>query len=154
MLRARLIDGRHVVNGGNLASESVKGDPWARLSRDQLRHSHGYHPVTTDLAGVLATGLFDQLLVFGSGMPDVVDHVVEARLVTEPPVQLPQGIYWFDGIEPRSCSWSPREAPPDRPSAFRPRPCRQVQLSTTPLPGRTSLGRALRRSSAAVRRWL
>jgi superfamily II DNA or RNA helicase len=72
----------------------------AAPARDQLRNRHGYHPVTTDLAGVLATGLFDQLLVFGSGLPDVIDHVVEARLVTEPPVQLPQGIYWFDGIDP------------------------------------------------------
>jgi len=72
----------------------------AAPGRDELRRAHGYHPVTTDLQAVLATRLFDQLLVFGSGIPDVVDHVAEARVVTAPPVQLPQGIYWFDAIEP------------------------------------------------------
>jgi superfamily II DNA or RNA helicase len=67
---------------------------------DVVRSSHGYHPVTTDLAELLRAGDFEQLLVFGPGVPDVVDLVSEARVVPEPPVVLPQGVYWFSGVSP------------------------------------------------------
>lgn len=67
---------------------------------EELSSSHGYHPVTTDLADLLAAARFDQLLVFGSGLPDIADQVAQVRLVAEPPAQLPIGIYWFAGIEP------------------------------------------------------
>src|SRR4051812_13991901 len=72
----------------------------AAPGREEIRGTHGYHPVTTDLGMLLATGLFDQLLVFGSGVPDVIGHVNETRLVPTPAVQLPQGVYWFTMIEP------------------------------------------------------
>ncbi|GGD24679.1 DEAD/DEAH box helicase [Nocardioides daphniae] len=62
--------------------------------------THGYHPVTTELEDVLRAGAFQQLLVLGPGVNDVVDLVNETRIVASPPVQLPQGIYWFSGIEP------------------------------------------------------
>lgn len=65
-----------------------------------VRSTHGYHPVTTDLDAILRSGGFEQLLVFGPGVPDVVDLVSEARVVTQPPVELPQGIYWFSGVSP------------------------------------------------------
>ena len=65
-----------------------------------LRSTHGYHPVTTDLDSILRAGGFEQLLVFGPGVPDVVDLVSETRVVPEPPVELPQGIYWFSGVSP------------------------------------------------------
>jgi hypothetical protein len=61
---------------------------------------HGYHPVTTDLEGILRGGAFSQLLVFGAAVNDVVDLVSEVMMVTIPPVELPQGIYWFSGVEP------------------------------------------------------
>ncbi len=65
-----------------------------------IRSQHGYHPVTTDLEEILRGAPFAQLLVFGPGIGDVVDLVDETRLVSTPPVQLPQGIYWFSGVEP------------------------------------------------------
>lgn len=65
-----------------------------------LRGTYGYHPVTSDLEEVLRRGEFDQLLVFGPGVTDVVEHVRDIRIVTQPPVELPQGLYWFTGIEP------------------------------------------------------
>jgi superfamily II DNA or RNA helicase len=65
-----------------------------------VRGTHGYHPVTSDLEEILRNGGFDQLLVFGPGIADVVEHVREIRIVVQSPVQLPQGVYWFSGVEP------------------------------------------------------
>ncbi len=70
------------------------------LSEELIRSTHGYHPVTTDLEQILTAGRFTQLLVFGPGVNDVVDQVADVRLVSEPPVKLPQGVYWFSGVEP------------------------------------------------------
>src|SRR4051794_15891769 len=72
----------------------------AAPNSDTLGSSHGYHPVTRDLPGVLAGHRFGQLLALGPGLGDVIDLVDEARLQTSPPVQLPQGIYWFSAVEP------------------------------------------------------
>ncbi len=65
-----------------------------------VRSTFGYHPLTSDLEEILRNGGFDQLLVFGPGVTDIVEHVREIRIVTQPPVQLPQGVYWFSGVEP------------------------------------------------------
>ena len=72
----------------------------AAPDRDVVQGTHGYHPLTSDLEEILRSGGFGQLLVFGPGVTDVVDHVREIRIVTQPPVQLPQGVYWFSGVEP------------------------------------------------------
>jgi Helicase conserved C-terminal domain/SNF2-related domain len=68
--------------------------------REVVRGTHGYHPLTSDLEEILRNGGFDQLLVFGPGVNDVAEQVHEIRIVTQPPVQLPQGVYWFSGAEP------------------------------------------------------
>ena len=65
-----------------------------------VRSTFGYHPLTSDLEEILRNGGFDQLLVFGGAIRDIVEHVREIRIVMQPPVQLPQGIYWFSGVEP------------------------------------------------------
>ena len=65
-----------------------------------VRGTHGYHPVASDLEQILRDGQFDQLLVFGPGVADVVEQVHEIRIVTKPPIQLPRGVYWFSGVEP------------------------------------------------------
>lgn len=70
-----------------------------------VRGSHGYHPVSTDLEVILRSGGFDQLLVFGESVPDVVEHVREIRVVVRPPVDLPRGVYWFSGVEPSGVLW-------------------------------------------------
>ncbi len=68
--------------------------------RSVITTTHGYHPVTTDLDDILRSGGFEQLLVFGPGVPDVIDLVTDARVIPEPPVELPQGVYWFSGVRP------------------------------------------------------
>ena len=65
-----------------------------------VRSTFGYHPLTSDLEEILRNAGFDQLLVFGGGIGDIVEHVREIRIVMQPPVQLPQGVYWFSGVEP------------------------------------------------------
>ena len=65
-----------------------------------VRSTFGYHPLTSDLEEILRNGGFDQLLVFGGGIRDFVEHVREIRIVMQPPVQLPKGVYWFSGVEP------------------------------------------------------
>jgi superfamily II DNA or RNA helicase len=68
--------------------------------REAIRGTHGYHPLTSDLEEILRSGEFDQLLVFGPGIGDVVEHVREIRILAQPPVQLPQGVYWFSETDP------------------------------------------------------
>ena len=58
---------------------------------DIVRTTHGYHPVTTDLDEILRSGGFEQLLVFGPGVPDVVDLVAEARVVARTADRAPTG---------------------------------------------------------------
>ena len=65
-----------------------------------VRGTFGYHPLTSDLEEILRNGGFDQLLVFGGGIRDFVEHVREIRIVMQPPVQLPKGVYWFSEVEP------------------------------------------------------
>ena len=65
-----------------------------------VRGTFGYHPLTSDLEEILRNAGFDQLLVFGGGIRDFVEHVREIRIVMQPPVQLPKGVYWFSGVEP------------------------------------------------------
>jgi superfamily II DNA or RNA helicase len=72
----------------------------AAPDREVVRGTHGYHPLASDLEVMLQSGGFDQLLVFGSGIKDVVEYVREIRIVTQPPVELPRGVYWFSGAEP------------------------------------------------------
>ncbi len=66
-----------------------------------IRDTDGYHPLTTDLEAIVAGNGFDELLVFGGGLKDVVAHVDRVRIQAQPPVQLPQGIYWFSGAVPK-----------------------------------------------------
>lgn len=67
---------------------------------DDVARSCGYHPLVTDLADLLAGGRFNQGLVLGPGVPDVVDSLKELRQIADPSVQLPQGIYWYSGVDP------------------------------------------------------
>lgn len=62
--------------------------------------THGYHPLTGDVRGVLEAGSFAEMLVIGSGVPDVVDLVQRVRLVHQSPRELPVGVYWFSGVSP------------------------------------------------------
>lgn len=70
------------------------------MSLLDLRGARGYHPLSSDIATYLSEVTFDQLLVLGAGVPDVVDSVSECRTLAVPPADLPTGIYWFDDVAP------------------------------------------------------
>lgn len=63
-----------------------------------LLSTFGYTPDIRDVEDLIATRLFDELLVVGMPVPDVDEHA-SVRVVTEPEVQLPQGLYWFSTDE-------------------------------------------------------
>lgn len=68
--------------------------------RSVIAATHGYHPLVADSVEVLSTRLFSDVLVLGPSVPDVGDLVQHLRHLSTPPVQLPEGIYWFSGETP------------------------------------------------------
>jgi hypothetical protein len=60
----------------------------------------GYHPLSTDLPELVRGTRFDELLVLGPSVPDVVDGVGTIKCLVDPAQRLPSGIYWFSGIHP------------------------------------------------------
>lgn len=60
----------------------------------QLAKTHGYYPDVTLVGDLLKSGMFDDFLVLGGPVPDA-DGQAAVRVVLEPEVQLPQGLYWF-----------------------------------------------------------
>ncbi|MEV6695328.1 helicase-related protein [Micromonospora sp. NPDC051196] len=65
-----------------------------------LAGTHGYHPLATDATAMLATGLFTDVLALGADLPDPPATVKRVRQIVAPPVSLPEGIYWFGGLDP------------------------------------------------------
>ena len=63
----------------------------AAPDREVVRGTHGYHPLASDLEVMLQSGGFDQLLVFGSGIKDVVEYVREIRIVTQLKIRTQSG---------------------------------------------------------------
>lgn len=57
----------------------------------------GYHPMADDLAFVLKRAAFDRAVVVGERITTLVDDVAEVRVAADCP--LPEGLYWFTGIE-------------------------------------------------------
>ena len=65
-----------------------------------VAQTHGYHPLVSDAVSLLSGGHFRELLILGTVVPDAADHVGEVRVVLEPPVDLPVGVYWFSRVDP------------------------------------------------------
>jgi hypothetical protein len=61
--------------------------------------SFGYHPDVDRLDVALDRGLFSRALVLDYPVRGLVDRVAECRVLWQPDVALPEGIYWFEGIE-------------------------------------------------------
>ena len=61
--------------------------------------SFGYHPDVECLRVALDSGTFSRALVLDYPVRGLVDQVDECRVLWHPDVALPEGIYWFDGIE-------------------------------------------------------
>ena len=61
--------------------------------------SFGYHPDVERLGVALDRGTFSRALVLDYPVRGLVDQVDECRVLWHPDIALPEGIYWFDGIE-------------------------------------------------------
>lgn len=83
--------------------------------RSVVASTHGYHPLVGDASELLAMRLFSDMLVLGSGVPDVGSLVQQVRHLAASPVELPEGIYWFSGVSPASILLVDAGAPPGAP---------------------------------------
>lgn len=61
--------------------------------------SFGYHPDVDGLNVVLGRTAFSRALVLDLAVRTLFDEVDECRVLWDPGVALPEGIYWFEGIE-------------------------------------------------------
>lgn len=61
--------------------------------------SFGYHPDVDRLDVALDRTSFSRALVLDYPVRGLVDRVPECRVLWQPDVALPEGIYWFEGIE-------------------------------------------------------
>jgi superfamily II DNA or RNA helicase len=61
--------------------------------------SFGYYPDVERLDVVLERASFSRALVLDFPVRNLVERVAECRVLWQPDVALPEGIYWFEGIE-------------------------------------------------------
>lgn len=61
--------------------------------------SFGYHPDPEQLDVALDRGEFARALVLDGPVRSLVSHVKECRVLGRPDVELPEGLYWFQGID-------------------------------------------------------
>lgn len=83
--------------------------------RSVVATTHGYHPLVGDAAELLSMRLFSDVLVLGPGVPDVGGLAQQLRHLATPPVQLPEGIYWFSGVTPAAVLVVDAGGPPGAP---------------------------------------
>nr|WP_306270521.1 helicase-related protein [Ornithinimicrobium sp. HY1793] len=60
----------------------------------------GYDPLTVDAEQLIGGGRISEVLVLGDDVPDIIDDVDDLRMVPQPEVSLPEGVYWFTGVTP------------------------------------------------------
>lgn len=61
--------------------------------------SFGYHPDVARLEAALERATFSRAVILECPVRELVDRVVECRILWEPSAQLPEGLYWFEGID-------------------------------------------------------
>lgn len=83
--------------------------------RSVIASSHGYHPVVGEIAELVGTGLFSDLLILGAGVPEIHGLVQHMRHLSTSPTPLPEGIYWFSGVDPTAVLLVDGGAPPGAP---------------------------------------
>jgi superfamily II DNA or RNA helicase len=63
------------------------------------RPSFGYYPDYENLNAALERGKFSRALVVGLAVDRVIDSAASCRIVWGPEVELPEGLYWFQGLD-------------------------------------------------------
>ncbi|MEU4364286.1 helicase-related protein [Promicromonospora sp. NPDC023987] len=59
----------------------------------------GYHPDFESLAAALDRGKFSRALVVGLAAERIFEAVASCRILWDPEVDLPEGLYWFQGLD-------------------------------------------------------
>lgn len=67
--------------------------------RPLLPPSFGYHPDKDQIEAALGRGAFQRALVLDMAVRTLPDRVSETRVLWNPDVGLPEGLYWFQGID-------------------------------------------------------
>lgn len=67
-----------------------------------LATTRGYFPDPLQAEALLQTSIFDEVLTIGLPVSDADTTVRESRFVSNPEIQLPEGVYWFATTEPAS----------------------------------------------------
>lgn len=105
--------GSHVTAGGRTAAVQgtlgfgYQSDHWSG-PREMILHastetslppSFGYHPDKDQIEAALARGMFQRALVLDMAVRALADRVAETRVLWNPDVDLPEGLYWFQGVD-------------------------------------------------------
>ena len=61
--------------------------------------SFGYHPDSERLSAALDRGDFGRALILDGPVRALASHVDQCRVLGRPEVELPEGLYWFQGID-------------------------------------------------------
>ncbi len=64
-----------------------------------LAPSFGYHPDPERLDQALGRDRFRRALVVENPVRELIDRAAECRVLWQPEVSLPEGVYWFEGID-------------------------------------------------------
>jgi len=68
-------------------------------SESELANTHGYHPNLDDFQGLVSAAPDSMILVLGNRFPDIEYQRTKTKQITNPEVELPSGLYWFNGID-------------------------------------------------------
>lgn len=70
------------------------------LDPTRIRSTYGYHPLPWDAPAVASGAQFAGALILGEDIPDLTADVEVTRVIADPEVNLPRGLYWFGLDEP------------------------------------------------------
>lgn len=68
-----------------------------RMNASMSAAEFGYHPIVDDLSHILAQATFARAVVIGEPITTLINDVAEVRVAAQS--ELPEGLYWFAGIE-------------------------------------------------------
>lgn len=66
---------------------------------DPVSPTFGYHPDSDGLALPLARGTFHRALILDTAVRGVVEDVAQCRVLWRADAPLPEGVYWFEGLD-------------------------------------------------------
>ena len=92
----------------------------------------GYHPIPADLSEILRQGAFSDVLILGPSVPDIGELARNIRHLPDPPVELPEGVYWFSSAQPTASMLVGRGTAPSGSVREAPHRSRRVRVGRCP----------------------